>query len=99
MWIFDWLREQIGDHLNHCREMEAQSRTKFEEFGYGSRVDAYSRAIEYINEAEIKWKPQKIIKTYLHPRGSIIGDCPRCENGVLAGSKFCRFCGIPLEVE
>ena len=86
---FDWLREQMRELSEPMQDWMGDTYDMVDLCG----------ALEVINEAEAKCKPQKVIKTHLHPFGSIIGDCPRCQNGVLAGNKFCGFCGIPLEVE
>ena len=99
--IFNWMREKVQ---NLSKEELGVSNKQFE-----NNKEDYETSLtlclfdinKVISEAELMCKPQKVIKSYLHlhPCSSVIGDCPRCRNGVLPESKFCRFCGISLEVE
>ncbi|MCJ7511735.1 MAG: zinc ribbon domain-containing protein [Anaerolineales bacterium] len=33
------------------------------------------------------------------PSGNLVGNCPRCGNGLQAGDRFCVRCGTPVPVE
>jgi len=99
--IFDWLREQMQEEPKRLRKMKNQCIALSDSEVLAIEEKAYGFYRQCVDEAEAKWKPQHVIKTHLHshPCSSTVGDCPVCGNGVLPGSKFCRFCGIPLEVE
>ena len=94
--IFDWLRWQTEEHLNHCKQMAEQSRYFSEEIGYCSRADAYEIALELINEAEAKWEEDCCIRVVGKPFTSSCGQ--KYDKWTYVGEPYCAKCGKPIKI-
>lgn len=98
--IFNWMREQIEEHLNHCKQMAEQSRYFSEEIGYCSRADAYEIALELINEAEAKWEAE-CCEWKLYGKKEFIEN-PHTKrmfsNEPSMKNVYCNTCGKPIKI-